>query len=511
MKIPQLQTYVTKSGVELLYVGTPDYKMLDELADGPGDLWHSGPDQGFRDAFMEIAYQATVFLWYVRDFDGLDQSVSWRINPAHFAVRKSAWEHFGGFRQEFKSSDAAALHFGYNALLSGAVILFVKNLFPPEKRLPEITAADRYRFYFLSFKKQHAVYMLYRRFWRPVDWIAFYKARRVKQKLFPLMPVKPVHDAVDGSPTVSYIIPTMSRQDYTLQLLDDLKNQTWLPQQVVVVDATPPDKRDETLYNPSVYPFKLDVIWQTSKGSCRGRNEGINRCTSDYIIFGDDDLRLPPEFIANHLRFVQTHNLIGGTGLDIMADNPKQNLQDLAEKEKSYGRNRWRSGVSQYMSNSNAIVRRDWVETIGGNDVNFDGGYGEDNDFGFSLIKKGGLLLHNPHALLLHLKPPAGGYRVWGTQSKVTGKKRKKQPWELDAPVKWIRPAPSPTLIYSYLKHFGEDLTREYRRKYFFTYLFKGSISGLPMRLLRVPKKQLQFNRALFYARKLISLGPRLK
>src|SRR5690606_3267076 len=60
------------------------------------------------------------------------------------------------------------------------------------------------------------------------------------------------------------------------------------------------------------------------------------------------------------------------------------------------------------------------------------GGYGEDNDFGLSLAKKGVLVLHNPYGLLLHLKPPAGGYRVWGQQAKVVGAQRKRQPWELD-------------------------------------------------------------------------------
>lgn len=511
MKIPELKSYTTPSGVELLYVGNPDFGKLDVLADGPGDLWHSGPDQGFRDAFVEIAYQATVFVWYIFDLKGLDEAPSWRINPTHFAVRKSVWEHYNGFDSRFENIDAAALYFGYNAMLNGGVLLYEKGLFTGETRKPRISANDRYLFYFLSFKKQHAVYMLYRRFWHLSDWFAFLKNRKVKQEVFPIAPLKPLQDSVKGKPTVSYIIPTMSRQQYALQLLADLKNQTWLPAQVVVVDATPPEQRDEALYDRVAYPFKLDVIWQTSKGSCRGRNEAIEICTSDYIIFGDDDLRLPPEFVANHLRFVQTHNLVAGTGLDIMADHHEQGLDDLAQKEKKFGRDRWRSGVSYNMSNSNTIVRRDWVNKIGGNDINYDGGYGEDNDFGFSLVKAGVLLLHNPDAILLHLKPPAGGYRVWGKQAKVIGKKRKEQPWEMGVPVKSIRPVPSPTLVYSYLKHFGEDLTREYRRKYFFSYLFKGSISGLPMRLLRIPGKQMQFNKALFYARRLMALGTRLK
>ena len=91
----------------------------------------------------------------------------------------------------------------------------------------------------------------------------------------------------------------MLRQDYTLRLLEDLKTQTYQVNQVVVVDATPEDKRDQSLYNSSNYPFEVIFKWQTTKGSCRARNEAIDLCTGDYIVFGDDDIRIRPDFIEN--------------------------------------------------------------------------------------------------------------------------------------------------------------------------------------------------------------------
>lgn len=72
-------------------------------------------------------------------------------------------------------------------------------------------------------------------------------------------------ESIQGKPTVSYIIPTMMRQDYTLQLLEDLANQSYLPTQVVVIDATPENTRDETLYDAKKYPFELIVKWQKQK------------------------------------------------------------------------------------------------------------------------------------------------------------------------------------------------------------------------------------------------------
>ena len=76
-------------------------------------------------------------------------------------------------------------------------------------------------------------------------------------------------------------------------------------------------------------------------------------------------------------------------------------------------------------SNANSCVKRTHVDQLKGNDINFDGGYGEDTDFGISLIKTGIPVLFNPFSANLHLKPPAGGYRFWGNQAKKLGKKRK--------------------------------------------------------------------------------------
>ncbi|MDD3771541.1 MAG: family 2 glycosyl transferase, partial [Weeksellaceae bacterium] len=145
-----------------------------------------------------------------------------------------------------------------------------------------------------------------------------------------------------------------------------------------------------------------------------------------------------------------------------------------------------------------------------GNDVNFDGGYGEDSDFGISLSKIGVTVLHNPFSVNLHLKPPVGGYRIWGTEAKITGKKRKTQPWELDTPVTLIKPVPSPTIMYGIVKHFTPKQVNEYRYKYFFLYLFKGPKISFLYRLLKIPYKQLQFNKSLFYAKKLMALGKRI-
>ena len=505
--------HLTHNGEIILYTGTPNLAMLEEISNGVGDIWHSSFEQGYKNAFPELVYQTATFFWFVKDFETLDQCISWRINPYQFAIRKSVWEALGGFDNDFKNPQMQAFDLGYNALrFRGVVPLYIKGLFAVQETFKEpITTKDRYVFFRKNFKIDHSLFMIYRQgFWKIKEWNAFFYAK----KNFKLSPDKSIVKPRDlkeitGNPSVSYIIPTMLRQDFTLQLLGDLALQTYKPTQVVVVDATPLNQRDESLYRTENYPFELKIKWQETKGSCRARNEAIELATGDYIVFGDDDIRIPPNYIENHIRFLQTYNADACNGLDIRADHQKQNLDDLKSKLENYGSTRFLAGAAQIFNNANNCVKREFVTQLVGNDINFDGGYGEDNDFGMSLTKIGVVVLQNPFSTNLHLKPPIGGYRFWGNQAKVMGKKRKKQPWELDTPVKWIRPVPSPTIMYYNYKHFGPELVKEYRHKYFSFYLFKGSKWAIPLRFLKLFYRQLQFNKSVFYAKKLMDLGKR--
>lgn len=507
--------YKTKSGEIILYVGHPNIEKLETLSLGSGDIWHSSFEQGFKNAFLDVVYQTIVFFWYVNDFDDLQECISWRLNPNHFAIRKSVWEQLGGFDSDYKNKQLQALDFGFNALRnSGAIPMYIKGLYTVlEIEKIEISTKDRYVFYRKNFKLDHAVFMLYQKgFWKLSEWKALLYANKhfSKRGELPVIPPRKLNE-MEGKPTVSYIIPTMLRQDFTLTLLQDLKNQTYPPKQVIVVDATPENSRDQSLYNPNNYPFEVQFYWQKTKGSCRARNEAIDLCTSDYIVFGDDDIRIQPHFIENHIKLLQTYNAGACNGLDIRADHQKQNLEDLDKKLLEYPFQRWLVGSTGGFSNANSCVKTEYVHQLVGNDINYDGGYGEDSDFGISLTKIGVTVLHNPFSVNLHLKPPIGGYRFWGSQAKILGKKRKAQPWELDEPVKRIRPVPSPTIMYQIHKQFTPQQFVVYKHKYFLMYLFKGNKFELPLKIIKLPYRLLQFNKSVFYAKKLVQLGKRTK
>jgi glycosyltransferase involved in cell wall biosynthesis len=512
MKI-ELKEYITQSGEVLLYKGNPDFNKLEVLSRGAGDIWHSSFEQGYKNAFPELVYQAAVFFWYLNDFDNLTECVSWRINPNQFAVRKSVWDILNGFDPDFENPQMQALDFGFQCLrFYGGIPLYVSGLFVSnEIEKVIVSQRDRHLFFRKSYKTEHSIFMVYRLgFWKISEWKILIEVRKnyKKRDYNVIIPPRSLNQ-IQGNPVVSYIIPTMFRQEYTLQLLEDLAVQNCKPTQVIVVDATPESERDEKAYQRKPYPFELKVIWQKSKGSCRARNEAIALCVGDYIVFGDDDIRVPIDFIENHIRFLQTYDAGACNGLDIQADHHKQGLNYLKNKLIAMDNNKFIAGSAQMFSNANSCVKKEFVDQLVGNDVNFDGGYGEDSDFGMSLSKKGVLVLSNPFSVNLHLKPLSGGYRFWGSQAKITGKKRKIQPWELDTPVKWVKPVPSPTVMYGIIKHFTPKQLIEYKYKYFSHYLFKGPKISFVYRLMRIPYKHVQFKKSVFYARKLMTLGIR--
>jgi len=116
------------------------------------------------------------------------------------------------------------------------------------------------------------------------------------------------------------------------------------------------------MYQFNDFPFEVILKWQETKGSCRARNEAIDLCTGDYIIFGDDDIRIPNDYVENHLRFLQTYKASACNGLDVRADNETQDLNDLSLKLNKMGKERYATGVSLFFNNANNCVKRDYVK-----------------------------------------------------------------------------------------------------------------------------------------------------
>lgn len=522
-------------GEKVLICGTPDLQVLEEMITGSGDLWHSGLQRGCAGLLAELKYWSPVYWYYLNDIDPRVSSVSWRVEHEAFAVRSRVWETIGGLDTGYISEPTRALDLGFRLIQNGGIPLHVPGLFAGGARQADASRAhiskrDIYLFFARHFKRNYRLYMLLRetmvrhrplRELRALRW-AEDQVKRVVPPTTGVVPPRPLQPMPPKPPRVSAIVPTMRRQEFTANLLADYERQTLPLHQVFVVDATPEGERTPELYEKYTSVLPLQVVWQQSLGACRARNEAIRLCTGDYILFADDDTRVPPDFVDKHVRLLETYHAEASNGLDVRADHHEQGLDDLARKLSGLEHRRQRVGVSENFNNANSCVRREWVNNCVGNDVNFDGGYGDDGDFGHCLIERGGVVLYNPYATNLHLKPPAGGFRWWGTQASLKGELRKRQPWELKRRVGRISPRPGPTIMYSFLKHYTEDQVREWLYVYLLRWwvsnegvsngsgkIQKGRrIALLLTRVLGTPYKLLRIRVSYRFAKDLIERGP---
>ncbi len=104
--------------------------------------------------------------------------------------------------------------------------------------------------------------------------------------------------------TVSVIISTYNRADLLPDAIESLLNQTYVPDEIVVVDDGSTDNTSDilALYAPSVI-----AITQPNRGPSAGRNVGLRIATGDLIAFLDSDDTLHSNSIERRVQILNTH------------------------------------------------------------------------------------------------------------------------------------------------------------------------------------------------------------
>lgn len=97
--------------------------------------------------------------------------------------------------------------------------------------------------------------------------------------------------------TLSVCIPTYNRPEQVNALLSNLAAQCELPDEVVIVDASP-DDRSATVVEQHKASLANIVYERSPKGLTLQRNRAIGLAIGDILLFLDDDILLEPEFIA---------------------------------------------------------------------------------------------------------------------------------------------------------------------------------------------------------------------
>jgi GT2 family glycosyltransferase len=344
--------------------------------------------------------------------------------------------------QHFKTEAARNADVGYRAWNRGVLTWADKEAVTKIISLPKATLRDEYAFTFKYGGKHWATYVLLRRLLslhNPFAELAAYsKGLNIKRYIRTVDPIKRdgyhafKSPLVAQAPFISVIIPTLNRYEYLRDVLVDLEKQDYKNFEVIIVDQSEPF--DGLFYKQ--FKLNLQVVHQKEKLLWTARNNAVKLSTAEYLLFFDDDSRVDPDWITQHLKSLDYFNVEMSAGVSLAVIG--------AKVPESYNYFRW----ADQFDSGNALVKRDVFRKIGMFDLNFNKQSMGDGEFGIRAYLNGVRSISNPYAKRIHLKVAAGGLREIGH-------------WDGFRPKKWFAPKPIPSVVYLFKRHYPKKLYRE--------------------------------------------------
>jgi GT2 family glycosyltransferase len=174
----------------------------------------------------------------------------------------------------------------------------------------------------------------------------------------------------------------------------------------------------------------LRLVRQTERALWLARNHAIEISKGEYILLFDDDSRVAPNWISNHLKCLDFFKAEISSGVSLSAVG--------AEVPRNYAYFR----ISDQIDTGNVLLKKQVFRDIGLFDRQFEKQRMGDGEFGLRAYLNGYKNISNPHADRIHLKVGSGGLREMGS-------------WDAFRPKKLFAPRPIPSVLYLYRKYFG--------------------------------------------------------
>lgn len=125
---------------------------------------------------------------------------------------------------------------------------------------------------------------------------------------------------------VSVIIPTYYRNDRLRTALDSVREQTYDPIEIIVVDDSGEQYAQEVV--DSIEKENTYLAHDSNEGAHAARDTGLQHANGDYIQFLDDDDRLSPEKIAKQVDLLERRNGVGVVYCGLIYENEEEHLPD---------------------------------------------------------------------------------------------------------------------------------------------------------------------------------------
>jgi glycosyltransferase involved in cell wall biosynthesis len=234
---------------------------------------------------------------------------------------------------------------------------------------------------------------------------------------------------ISEKPLVSVIIPTLNRYNYLKDVLEDLEQQTYQYFEVLVIDQSEP--YDSKFYDQ--FNLTIRLIRQEEKALWLARNEGIKRAKGEIVAFSEDDVRINPNWLEEHLKCLDFWKTDISCGVFYASGTRIPSNRSFFK-------------YAEQFATGNACLYRSVFEETGLFDRAFEGQRMGDGEFGLRSYLAGYLSVSTPYASCEDVKAPTGGLRQMGS-------------WDAFRPKSFWSPRPIPSVLYFYRKYFGANAT----------------------------------------------------
>jgi glycosyltransferase involved in cell wall biosynthesis len=195
----------------------------------------------------------------------------------------------------------------------------------------------------------------------------------------------------------SVVIATKDRERYLDGALSALAAQTGAPPfEVVVADNGSTDSTRAVVERHAREGLAVTYVFEPKANRGKARNRGVAAARGDYLVFCDDDVALPPGWLAAH---AAAH----AGGEPGVVNGPILNVPSPAQRPKPRPANYSRA----FLCTCNASLPAKSFHAVGGFDESFELYGWEDTELGLRLRAAGLSWRFAWDAFLWHLKPPA--------------------------------------------------------------------------------------------------------
>jgi GT2 family glycosyltransferase len=198
-------------------------------------------------------------------------------------------------------------------------------------------------------------------------------------------------------PSVSVVIPTHGRPELLHRCLSALMQQAYPADRIeiiVVEDGGPGPAervvRDLQVLHPS---RRLTYLAVKQGGPGAARNAGLRHTSNDVIAFTDDDTIPHRQWLTESVRALTSGgDAVSGHTVVPLVDRPTDAEANVQGLERAT------------FATCNVLVKRAWLDRVGGFDPQFRRAYREDSDLDFRLLEAGARIVRANDAIVVH--PP---------------------------------------------------------------------------------------------------------